>query len=278
MSTNTSGKPTQFLVSKIDSGTSVPVGFYNDPSSSWDGMPSVFQVNLTVETQFHSDDTTSTPFQYNSSDIDAGDWILLPSGKTYKIVNVISTNTTTEAVVEIEDVDIYVLKGDVTGGGDNYPDEEQYGIIFELDSEGQPILAGINQLSAQFPNITYWIQDAISRFNFDYVDEEGIETPMDLNQTPDITEEDGDPTGVFISYTPFQDSNVQILVNGINVNLGDGIKTMACYFSADNGATARAIADITAGDQLHWNGSIAGYELDATDDVDIIYEASSLDV
>jgi len=108
--------------------------------------------------------------------------------------------------------------------------------------------------------------------------EVGVETDSDLNQTPSVTTSDGDATGVFITYTPFQDSNVQILVNGVNVNLGDGAKNQPCYFSADGGTNARAIADITAGDQLYWNGSIAGYELDGTDEIDVIYDASSDDL
>jgi hypothetical protein len=107
--------------------------------------------------------------------------------------------------------------------------------------------------------------------------EVGVETDSDLNQTPNVTSIDGNPTGVFITYTPFSDSNVQILVNGISINLGHGFKNKPCYFSADGGVTARLIADIEAGDQLYWNGSIAGYELDTTDDIDISYQKSSLD-
>ena len=38
------------------------------------------------------------------------------------------------------------------------------------------------------------------------------------------------------------------------------------------------LADIAAGDTLYWMGSVAGYELDATDDLDISYQASSDDV
>ena len=100
----------------------------------------------------------------------------------------------------------------------------------------------------------------------------GAETPDDLNQTPNVTTADGDDTGVVITHTPFSDSNVQILVNGLNVNLGDGAKNQPCYFSVDGGTTARAIADIEGGDSLYWNGSIAGYELDGTDDIDVIYD------
>ena len=50
------------------------------------------------------------------------------------------------------------------------------------------------------------------------------------------------------------------------------------YNSEGNAMSARLIKDITAGDVLIWNGSAAGYELDMTDDVDIVYQASSFDL
>lgn len=106
----------------------------------------------------------------------------------------------------------------------------------------------------------------------------GVETADDLDWIPNNTSADGDYAGITITYTPFSDSNVQVTVNGLGVNVGDGIKTKDCYFSGDSGTTARAIADIEAGDGLYWNGSIAGYELEDTDLVDIIYDASSNDV
>ena len=110
------------------------------------------------------------------------------------------------------------------------------------------------------------------------VTETGVETSDDLDWIPNNTSADGDYAGITITYTPYADSNVQVTVNGVGANLGDGVKTKDCYFSGDNGTTARAIADIEAGDQLHWNGSIAGYELETTDLIDIIYDASSNDV
>ena len=57
----------------------------------------------------------------------------------------------------------------------------------------------------------------------------------------------------------------------VQEHLGDGVKTTSCYFSGDSGANARAIADIAAGDELYWNGSIAGYELDASMKLDFNY-------
>lgn len=104
----------------------------------------------------------------------------------------------------------------------------------------------------------------------------GVDTRADLNQNPNVTSVDGDSTGITITHTPFLDGNVTVKVNGMEVDLGD--KTFDCYFSNDAGVSARPVADIEAGDTLYWNGSIAGYELDATDDVDIRYMAGSDDI
>ena len=106
----------------------------------------------------------------------------------------------------------------------------------------------------------------------------GVNVKDDLNQTALVTTADGDSTGATITYTPFSDSYVSVELNGLEVNVGDGAKDEACYFSADGGTTAKAIADITAGDTLYWMGSIAGYELEADDEIDISYQASSTDI
>lgn len=103
----------------------------------------------------------------------------------------------------------------------------------------------------------------------------GISTEDDLDQVPNATSFDGAATGVFITHTPFGDGLVQVTVNGLSSNLGDGVTTSSCYFSADGGVTARNMADIEGGDQLYWNGSIAGYELDGSDLVDVIYDKPS---
>jgi len=103
----------------------------------------------------------------------------------------------------------------------------------------------------------------------------GISTDDDLDQVPNATSSDGDATGVFISHTPFGDSLVQVTVNGLAAGIGDGTTSLSCYFSADGGTTARAMADIEGGDQLYWNGSIAGYELDGGDLIDVIYDKPS---
>lgn len=280
MATNQSGKPTQLLITSVVSGSSAPVDTIADESSPWFGYPISFQVDLAVTPQVHSDSTTNTPFYYGAQDIDINDWLLQPSGKAYKITSVISRDGDGGATVIIEDVDNYILLGDTTGSGNNYPDEEQAGVCIELDADGMPIVAGIAQLSGSLPNIGYWVDDAISRFEAATVPSVaavGVGTSTDLNKISNETSADVDSTGIAITYTPFSDSVVTVKVNGIEVNLGDGVKTKDCYFSNDGGATAKAIADIEAGDILHWNGSVAGYQLDGDDDIDVSYLKSSLD-
>jgi len=78
-------------------------------------------------------------------------------------------------------------------------------------------------------------------------------------------------TATTLATTPTGDGMVQVVINGLTAELGQGVKTKDCYFSVDGGTTARAIAAIAAGDSLYWVGSVAGYELDATDRIDFIY-------
>jgi len=89
------------------------------------------------------------------------------------------------------------------------------------------------------------------------------------------TTADGDlATLTPITKTPGGDGYVAIELNGVLVHLGDGVTTRDCYFSGDNGATARPITDVIAGDKLFWNGSVAGFELATNDFIDFIYLAN----
>lgn len=106
----------------------------------------------------------------------------------------------------------------------------------------------------------------------------GVDVKEDLNKAPLQTSADGDTTGIQITYTPFSDGAVSVTVNGLGANVGNGAKDEPCYFSSDDGTTAKEIANISAGDTLYWNGSIAEFELDGTDEIDIIYQSSSLDI
>ncbi len=96
-----------------------------------------------------------------------------------------------------------------------------------------------------------------------------VDTDRDI--VASATAADQDPTGATISATP--DGAVFVAVNGLLISVGDGVKTSDCYFSADGGTTAKARAAIAAGDILYWMGSVALYQLAATDRIDFIYES-----
>lgn len=102
----------------------------------------------------------------------------------------------------------------------------------------------------------------------------GILTYVDKNlQVQSATSGNGSPTGVHITYSPYYDSYVMVEVNGISVEVGDNLTESSVYFSSNNGATAVEIEAIRTGDQLIWNAVVAGFELEAGDDINLIYEA-----
>lgn len=70
-----------------------------------------------------------------------------------------------------------------------------------------------------------------------------------------------------ITNSPKNNSYVSVVVNGVEYQVGDGVKTTDCYFSGDGGVSAKSFSSshpngkILSGDLLYWNGSIAGIEL-----------------
>lgn len=93
----------------------------------------------------------------------------------------------------------------------------------------------------------------------------------DMVASVTVADED-QATASTVTTTPFNDSYIRVEVNGSNYVVGDSVKTDDCYFSNDSGTTARASTDIASGDTLHWNGTIAGFELDASDRIDFHYD------
>lgn len=89
----------------------------------------------------------------------------------------------------------------------------------------------------------------------------------DKDRSPATTSGDGSPTGLTMSVGPTgANPYVSVFVNGVGYAVGDGVKTLACYFSSDGGTTARIFGAIIAGDQLIWNGAIAGFDLLSSSD------------
>lgn len=132
-------------------------------------------------------------------------------------------------------------------------------------------IAGGNTLTVPTPTTNPHIA------NKDYVDQHveanvAVPTTDNKNMAANTTTANGQKaTNTAITTTPTDDGYVEITVNGIHYTVGDGVKTEACYFSGDNGVTARLIKDIVVGDFLFWNGSVAGYQLSTQDVIDFHY-------
>jgi hypothetical protein len=95
---------------------------------------------------------------------------------------------------------------------------------------------------------------------------------LNLNMNAMRTFIDGDRCcNTPINNHPKVGSFVKVFVNGLEVNVGGKVTPYDCYFSSDNGLTARIIGDEKYGDYLYWNTSIAGYNLDVTDFIDFEY-------
>lgn len=97
----------------------------------------------------------------------------------------------------------------------------------------------------------------------------GAPISADKDLTPNVTSGDAELTGLLLTSDPA--GLLQVFINGLRENIGDGVKTKACYFSVDGGTTAKALNAIAQNDQLIWNGTIAGYDLLGTFSVSLEY-------
>lgn len=79
-------------------------------------------------------------------------------------------------------------------------------------------------------------------------------------------------TGVTLTSTPNDYSRIEVYVNGQKQRLGDNDTSKDCYFGTAP-LTPIALSALSLGDQLYWNGTIAGFELSTSDKVEIVYES-----
>jgi len=91
-----------------------------------------------------------------------------------------------------------------------------------------------------------------------------------LAPTGAITTDDAD-TGLTITKTPAAGSYVKVSLNGVGIEVGDGVKTKDGYFTGDSGTTARAISAVVATDKFFWNAVISGVNLSTSDEFDFDY-------
>jgi len=98
-------------------------------------------------------------------------------------------------------------------------------------------------------------------------------TASNKNMTASVTASDNDSaTATTVADNPANGSYPQLMINGVQQLIGDGTKvSVDCYISGDGGTTARAFSAIVAADTIRWNGSVAGFELAATDKIELNY-------
>lgn len=96
---------------------------------------------------------------------------------------------------------------------------------------------------------------------------------------PNPTSADGDLASLTgLSKQPIPNTNVIVVLNGRVVAPADGpggIATSACWFESPLGVV-RPIGGVMVGDLLRWNGSYAGVEIEAGDELILIYEVEEL--
>jgi hypothetical protein len=80
-------------------------------------------------------------------------------------------------------------------------------------------------------------------------------------------------TGLQIPNDLIVGSHIIITVNGNIENISYGDKTGSFYISADNGVTVKIKANIAANDYLWFSPANAGYKLEITDEINLIYSA-----
>lgn len=105
----------------------------------------------------------------------------------------------------------------------------------------------------------------------------GIKVPTgstsNKQMTASVTSSDFDSAcATTLVAAPARSGYIAVAINGRLTTVGSGIRTKSCYFSSDGGATAKTFATLAAGDTLYWVGSVAGYQLAASDTIDFYYE------
>ena len=274
---------------QISDGNSTAAISLGDPAV----MLSTYGVNVTLvpypaAPQYLTYDATAMALILNS--VFAVDGLNLSAtvtdnGETHKILNISATQADASIIITGSDVDDFGQTFAVGSGlvnEDGTATSSDFLIITRADG-GDILLTGDNN---------YWNSNGLNSSSFgspamllmlEGVQDGGgvaeptliaIKTKDDLNQTPLVTSNDGDSSGLTITHTPFNDTPVSVEVNGLECNIGDGAKDEACYFSNDGGLTAKTMENIEANDTLYWMGSIAGYQLETSDDVDFNYSKS----
>lgn len=155
-------KPVKFLTIKMtNNGTHANWSVDDGTSDPYLNYPYQWNIELTVDPQYHGSPYTRTPYQYDAFDVLIGDWVVTSDdGKAVKIISIDnSTRTGSYVKCVVEDVDRYntFIDSRATGIGIG---QDGFGFLFELSEDGLPLLVPIS--NGILPN--NFQVDLISRF------------------------------------------------------------------------------------------------------------------
>lgn len=220
---------------------------------------------------------TQTSHGFSAGDVIAfynGAWVLADSSTADKLGRLVVESVTTDTFVAVQIGNIEVADWGLTAGEFYVVTEVGDGSITEFLGASNPdfmfsnpILQAITSTKAQ---VLPWRPSLASTTV-------ALGQEYSQQEDPIASSGNGSQTGITLDFTPFADGAVQVFVNSVAVTESYGDKTGDVYFSNDGGVTARNVADIEVGDELIWNGTIAGYDLTTSDGIEIVYEKSSLD-
>ena len=203
-----------------------------------------------------------------------GSWVLADATSADKLGRLIVESVTTDTFVAVQIGHVEVSEWSLTPGK-----------FYVVDNTGAGTLE--EYVSTSIPNFTYSnpIIQAITSEIAQVLPWRPSLGAVPVAQGQEYTQSAGSllvetdyaSTGISLDYTPWSYSTVQVYINGIALTEGYGTKTLEVYFSNDGGNTAKAAADLEAGDTLYWNTNIAGYAIGPNDTIDIVYEKSSLE-
>lgn len=80
-------------------------------------------------------------------------------------------------------------------------------------------------------------------------------------------------TGFTVAKDPVAGGKILLFINGIVQRLGNGT-SLGCDAHFQRGASVLLLSQVVAGDQLYWNNGTAGFVLENTDYIDLVYQTN----
>lgn len=220
---------------------------------------------------------SQTSHGFSAGDVIAfnnGSWILADSSDANKLGRLVVESVTTNEFVAVQIGNIEVSTWNLTAGEFYVVTEVGDGSITEYLGATNPDFAFSNPVLQAITSTTAQVLPWRPSLGATPIAQGQEHTQQEV---PTVTSGNGASTGITLDFTPFADGSVQVFINSVALTESYGDKTGDVYFSNDGGTTSRNVADIEAGDELIWNGLIAGYDLATTDVIEIVYEKSTLD-